>query len=138
MSEDESSQKEEARGAAGWAAPPYGEATLAHYCHRPLAYIVIPENLSKGASEIDTAASTGRKTPREKSSLAGRNLPGEIPSRRGDIVTIVIIIALGIIITIIIISTFISTITTPSRCKSWVESCQILRGNFSDVNYSCS
>jgi hypothetical protein len=47
---------------------------------------------------------------------------GEIPSRRGEIVAIVIIIALdfiGIIITIIIIitSTFISTITTPSRCN---------------------
>jgi hypothetical protein len=45
----------------------------------------------------------------------------EIPSRRGEIVAIVIIIALdfiGIIITIILItSTFISTITTPSRCK---------------------
>jgi hypothetical protein len=46
---------------------------------------------------------------------------GEIPSRRGKIVAIVIIIALdfnGIIITIIIIiNTFISTITTPSRCN---------------------
>jgi hypothetical protein len=47
----------------------------------------------------------------------------EIPSRRGEIVAIIIIIALdfiGIIITIIIISsssTFISTITTPSRCN---------------------
>jgi hypothetical protein len=104
------------------AAPSCGEATLAHYCHRPLAYIVVPENLSKGASKIDTAASAGRKTPREKSSLAGRNLPGEIPSRRGEIIAIVIIIALdfiGIIITIIIIinNTFISTITTPSRCN---------------------
>jgi hypothetical protein len=63
----------------------------------------------------------GRKTPREKSSPAGRNLPGKIPSRRGEIVAIYIIIALdfiGIIITtIIIINTFISTITTPSRCN---------------------
>jgi hypothetical protein len=29
------------------AAPPYGEATLAHSCHRPLVYIVVPENLSQ-------------------------------------------------------------------------------------------
>jgi hypothetical protein len=47
---------------------------------------------------------------------------GEIPSRRGEIVTIVITIALdfiGIIIIIIntITSTFISTITMPSRCN---------------------
>jgi hypothetical protein len=27
------------------AAPPSGVATLAHFCHRPLTYIVIPENL---------------------------------------------------------------------------------------------
>jgi hypothetical protein len=46
---------------------------------------------------------------------------GEIPSRRGEIIAIVIIIApdfIGIIITIILItSTFIFTITTPSRCN---------------------
>jgi hypothetical protein len=59
-------------------------------------------------------------TEREK--LFGRQKSArEIPSRRGDIVAIVIIIALdfiGIIITIIvIISTFISTINTPSRCN---------------------
>jgi hypothetical protein len=45
--------------------------------------MVVPKNLRKeGASEIDTAASARRKTPREKSSPAGRNLlekflPGE-------------------------------------------------------------
>jgi hypothetical protein len=64
-------------------------------------------------------------TEREK--LSGREKSaGEIPSRRGEIVAIVITIALdfiGIIITIIIIiiiiiiSTFIFTITTPSRCN---------------------
>jgi hypothetical protein len=26
------------------ASPAYGEATLAHYCHRPFAYIIIPKN----------------------------------------------------------------------------------------------
>jgi hypothetical protein len=28
-----------------------GEATLAHYCHHPLAYIVVPENLSQGGAQ---------------------------------------------------------------------------------------
>jgi hypothetical protein len=104
-------------------------ATLAHFCHRPFAYIIVPENLSEGGggSEIDTATSAGRKTP-EREKLSGRQeSAGEIPSRRGEIVTIVIVIAItpdfiGIIIIIIIIiisitSTFISTITTPSRCN---------------------
>jgi hypothetical protein len=58
-------------------------------------------------------------TEREK--LSGRQKSArESPSRRGEIIAIVIIIALdfiGIIITIIIIITFISTITTPSLCN---------------------
>jgi hypothetical protein len=72
-----------------------------------------------GGSEIDTTASAGRKTP-EREKLSDRQESAEeIPSRRGEIVAIVIIIVLdfiGIIITIILItSTFIFTITTPSR-----------------------
>jgi hypothetical protein len=59
-----------------------------------------------------------KNTEREK--LSGREKSArEIPSRRGEIIAIVITIELdfiGIIITIII-STFISTITTPSRCN---------------------
>jgi hypothetical protein len=104
------------------AAPPYGEATLAHDCHRPLTYIVIPENLSQwGPSEIDFAASAGRKTP-EREKLSGRHESArEIPSRRGEIIAIVIAITpdfIGIIIIITTITiTFISTITTPSRCN---------------------
>jgi hypothetical protein len=78
----------------------------------PLTYIVVPKNLREsGGSEIDTTAFVERKTPREKS-------VGEIPSRRGEIVAIVIAITLdfiGIII-ITITSTFILTITMPSRC----------------------
>jgi hypothetical protein len=98
-----------------------GEATLAHYCHRPFAYIIVPENLSQWGSEIDAAASAGRKIP-EREKLSGRQeSAGEIPSRRGKIIAIVITIALdfiGIIITIILItSTFIFTITTPSHCN---------------------
>jgi hypothetical protein len=103
------------------AAPAYGEATLAHYCHRPFAYFIIPENLSEGGSEIDTTASAGRITP-EREKLSGRQKSArEIPSRRGEIIAIVIIIVpdfIGIIIIIIsITSTFISAITTPSRCN---------------------
>jgi hypothetical protein len=68
-------------------------ATLAHFCHRPLAYFIIPENLSQGGSEIDTATSAGWKTP-EREKLSGRQKSaGEIPSRRGKIIAIVIIIA---------------------------------------------
>jgi hypothetical protein len=53
-------------------------------------------------------------TEREK--LSGREKSArEIPSRRGEIVTIVIIIVLDFIGIIISSSTFISTITTPSR-----------------------
>jgi hypothetical protein len=102
--------------------PTYGESPLAHFCYRPFAYFIIPENLSqRGGSEIDTAASAGQKTP-EREKLSGRQKSaGEIPSRRGEIVYIVIIIVPDFIAIIIIIvsitSTFISTITTPSRCN---------------------
>jgi hypothetical protein len=61
-----------------------------------------------------------KNTEREKCSSREKSA-GEIPSRRREIVAIVITIVLdfiGIIITIIIIiSTFISTITTLSRCN---------------------
>jgi hypothetical protein len=103
------------------AAPAYCVAALAHFYHCPFAYFIVPKNLSQGGSEIDTADSAGRKTP-EREKLSGRQKSArEIPLRRGEIVAIVIIIALdfiGIIITIILItSTFIFTITTPSRCN---------------------
>jgi hypothetical protein len=102
------------------AALAYGEATLAHYYHRPFAYIIIPKNLSEGGSEIDTTASAGQKTL-EREKLSGRQeSAGEIPSRRGEIVAIGIAITsdfIKIIIIITITSTFISTITTPSRCN---------------------
>jgi hypothetical protein len=109
------------------AAPPYGEIPLAHFCHRPFAYFIIPENLSQeGGSEIDTAASAGRKTP-EREKLSDRQKSArEILSRRGEIIAIIITIApdfIGIIIIIIsITSTFIFTTTMPSRCNilSWI------------------
>jgi hypothetical protein len=96
-------------------------ATLAHFRFCPFAYLIVPENLSQGGSEIDIAAFARRKTP-EREKLSGKQeSAGEIPSRRGEIIAIVIAIApdfIGIVITIIsITSTFIFTITTPSRCK---------------------
>jgi hypothetical protein len=48
-----------------------GVATLAHFCHCPLANMVVPKNLRPGGSEIDSAASAGQKTPRERK-LSGR------------------------------------------------------------------
>jgi hypothetical protein len=104
------------------AAPPSGVATLAHFCQRPHAYIVVPKNLRReGGSEIDSIASAGQKTSREKKLSDRQKSVGEIPSGRGEIIAIVITIELGfigIIISITIItSTIIFTITTPSRCN---------------------
>jgi hypothetical protein len=82
---------------------------------------------SGGTSEKDSATSAGQKTP-EREKLSGRQeSAGEIPSRRGKIIAIVIVITpdfIGIIIIITITSTFISTITTPSYCNilSWILS----------------
>jgi hypothetical protein len=97
-------------------------ATLAHFCQCPLTYIVVPKNLRpKGGSETDSATSTGWKTHRERKLSDGQKSAEEIPSRRGEIVAIVITIELGligiIIFITIIISTFIFIITMPSRCN---------------------
>jgi hypothetical protein len=97
-------------------------ATLAHFCKHPLAYLIVPENLRpQGGSEIDSAASAERKTHREKKLSGRQKSAGEIPSWTGEIVAIVITIELGVIGIIIFItiitSTFIFTITTPSRCN---------------------
>jgi hypothetical protein len=86
-------------------------------------YIVILENLSQRGGIRDRHRRLCGMENTEREKLSGREKSaGEIPSRRGEIIAIVIIIPLdflGIIITIIIIisSTFISTITTPSRCN---------------------
>jgi hypothetical protein len=74
----------------------------------------------RGGSEIDSAAFAGWKTQRERK-LSGREKSvREIPSRKGEIVAIVIAIELdfiGIIIIITITSTIITTTTMPSRCN---------------------
>jgi hypothetical protein len=65
----------------------------------------------RGGSEIDSVASAWRKMHRERK-LSGRQKSiREIPSRRGEIVAIIIAIELGFIGIIIFI-----TITMPSRC----------------------
>jgi hypothetical protein len=79
--------------------------------------MVVPENLRQGGSEIDSAASVGRKTPRKKKLSGRQKSVGEIPSRRGEIIAIELEFIGIIIITTTITSTFIFTITTPSRCN---------------------
>jgi hypothetical protein len=81
--------------------------------------MVIPENLSQeGIRDRHHRLCGAENTEREK--LFGRQKSArEIPSRRGEIIAIIITIALdfiGIIIIITITNTFISTITMPSRC----------------------
>jgi hypothetical protein len=74
-------------------------------------YIIIPDNLSEGGLRDRHCRLCGAENTRERR---------EIPSRRGEIVAIVIAIApdfIGIIIIISITSTFISIITMPSRCN---------------------
>jgi hypothetical protein len=95
-----------------------------------------------GGSEIDSAASAGQKTHRERKLSGRQKSVGEIPSRRGEIIAIVITIELDFI-RIIIIITLILAPPSPSSSHhpavtSWVESCQILRGNFPGVDYSYS
>jgi uncharacterized membrane protein YdbT with pleckstrin-like domain len=96
-------------------------ATLAYFCHRPLVYIVIPENLRRErGSEIDFATSAGRETQRERKLSGWQKSVEEIPSQRGKIIIIAIkldFMGIIIIITITITITFIATITTLSRCN---------------------
>jgi hypothetical protein len=96
-------------------------AALAHFCHRPFAYIIVPKNLSQGGLRDRHRRLCGAENTREREHSGRQESVGEIPSRRGEIIAIVIAIApdfIGIIIIIIsITSPFISTITTPSRCN---------------------
>jgi hypothetical protein len=108
-----------------WRGPALGRATW--WCGRPgpplpspLRVYRLPENLRReGGSQIDSATSAGWKTHRERKLSGRQKSAGEIPSRRGEIVTIIIAIELGFIGIIIIItsSTFITATTTPSRCN---------------------
>jgi hypothetical protein len=108
-----------------WHGPALGRATL--WCGCPSPPLLAPprvyhltENLRPGGSEIDSTASAGRKTYRERK-LSGRHKSaGEIPFQRGEIIAIfiVIVIELGFIGITIIITIIASTfITTPSRCN---------------------
>jgi hypothetical protein len=103
------------------AAPPCGESPLAHFCHRPFAYFIVPENLSQGGLRDRHRHLCRAENTRERKALWQAEICRGIPSRRGEIVAIVITIAPDFIRIIIIIisitSTFISTITTPSCCN---------------------
>jgi hypothetical protein len=71
-------------------------AALVHLWHRPFAYIVSPKNLRPGrGSQIDSTASAGRKTHRERKLSGRKKSAGEIPFRRGEIVAIVTAIELA-------------------------------------------
>jgi hypothetical protein len=100
--------------------PPWGEATLAHFYHHPLTYIVVPKNLRQGGIK-DRLHRLCRAENIEREKLSGtQKSTAEIPSQRGEIIAIVITITpdfIGIIIIIIITSTFISIMTAPSRCN---------------------
>ena len=82
----------------------------------------------------------GTETIETEKALWQGDPAGEIPSRRGEIIVIVIIITLdfiGIIITIISASvTIISTAPLCTAVTTRVESCLVHRGNFPGVNYS--
>jgi hypothetical protein len=67
------------------ASPSYGEATLAHYCHRPFAYIVIPKNLSRGGIRDRLCCLCRVENTRERKALrqAGIYLGNSFP-KRGD------------------------------------------------------
>ena len=73
----------------------------------PLRILVHPENLRRGGVIERYSAATTRRKPQREKKLSGREKSaGGIPSRRGKIVAIVIVIELGFIgIIIIIIST---------------------------------
>jgi hypothetical protein len=68
------------------AAPACGEATLAHYCHRPLAYIVVPKNLSEGGGLRDRhrLLCGAENTEREKLSGKQKSAGGNSFPERGD------------------------------------------------------
>jgi hypothetical protein len=79
-------------------------------------YIIPPKNLRlEERSEKYSAASAGRKTEREKELSDRQKSAGEIPSWRGEIITIITVIELGFIGIIIIITSTI--ITLPSHCN---------------------
>jgi hypothetical protein len=68
--------------------------------------------------QIDSAASTGRKTHTQRKLSGKQKSIGDIPSQRREIITIVTAIKLGLIGIIISIITTTSTfITTLSRCN---------------------
>jgi hypothetical protein len=104
-----------------WCGPALGHAT--QWCSRPgpplpassRVYRRPQKPKTEGGSEIDSAASARRKTHTERKLSDRQKSVRENPSRRGEIVAIIIAIELGFIEIIIFIT--IITITTPYRCN---------------------
>jgi hypothetical protein len=51
------------------AAPTCGESPLAHFCHRPFAYLIVPKNLSQGRLRDRHRRLCGAKNTRERKAL---------------------------------------------------------------------
>ena len=107
----------------------------------PLPVLHLPETLRHGESTRKySAASTGRKQQREKKLSGREKSAGEIPSRRGEIIAILIVIELDFIGIIITIISTVITIITAAPSRSAVTSrailCLVHRGNSPGVNYS--
>jgi hypothetical protein len=98
-----------------------GVAALAHLCHRPFAYIVSMKTktggrIAESLRRLCEAENTQReKALRQAEICWGNSFP------EGEIIAIITVIELSfigiIIITTIATSTFITIITTPSRCN---------------------
>ena len=107
----------------------------------PLRVLHPPETLRQGGwTRKYSAASTRRKQQREKKLSGREKSAGEIPSRRGEIVAILIVIVLDFIGIIIIIISITVTIITAAPSHPAVTSraiiCQVHRGDSPGVDYS--
>jgi hypothetical protein len=105
-----------------------GPGRATHWCGHPGPLLPSPPRVyfrprkpKRGGIRDRLCRLCGAENTQRKRKFSGRQKSaGEIPSRRGEIIAIAIIIDLdliGIIIIIIITSTFITTITTPFRCN---------------------
>jgi len=130
--------------------PPHGAAPLCRamaWCGHPGPPLTLPlrvfhppETLRRGESSRKYSAASTRRKPQREKKLSGRQKSaGEIPSRRGEIIAIVIVITPDFIeIIIIIISTAVTIISTAqlrSAVTSRVILCVVHRGNFPGVDY---
>jgi hypothetical protein len=107
-----------------WHGPALGHATL--WCGHPGPPLLAPPRvyrlpkkpkMRRRFADRLCHLCGAKNTERERKISGRQKSAGEIPSWRGEIVSIVIAIELGFIGIIIITSTIITIITTPSRCN---------------------